>query len=102
VFSGCYYVGHIDNVIPIPPESKNSQQVKTALNAVGITENKFEDMVDSALNITFKVKDVHVCFAKVFTRPLDLKGYKFDYQFHLVKLEEYPKFTKEISKYSNH
>ena len=99
---GCYYVGYIDNVTPIKPESKIKQQVKSALSVVGIVDTKLEDMLLSALNITFKVNDVHVCFPKVFERPLELKRCEFDYQFKLFKLGDFPSFSEKIFKYTNH
>jgi hypothetical protein len=94
---GCYYVGYINNVRRIGPEAKDAESVGAALQAVGIHHNNFLPMLPYALNISFKVKDVHLGKRCVFQQPIELQRGK--YRFALYNLSRHHNFLTEINNY---
>ena len=62
---GCFYIGYIENVQRIEPLSKPENDVRTELKGVDLNHNGFIPMLSYSMNISFKVKDVHINFNQV-------------------------------------
>ena len=99
IMPGNYYVGYIDNVSPIKNIAKTNEEVHNTLTNVGIMHDGYIPMLPFALNISFKVKDVHVDFEGVFKRPIRLERGQF--RFSLYDMNKHTNFIVAISKYTN-
>lgn len=88
---GNFYIGYIDNVSRIKYLAKENEEVRNILTKVGIKHNGYIPMLPFAINISFKVKDVHVDFDGVFKRQFRLE--RGQYRFGLYNIEGHKNFS---------
>ncbi len=95
---GDYYLGYIDSVKRIQAIKREEEDVENCLVSKGIKGQGFRPMLPFAYNISFKVKDVHVDFERVYERRLELR--RGQYRFALYDLKKHENFLKLISRFS--
>ena len=91
------YEQHAKPLIKHELAQELENDVRTELKGVDLNHNGFIPMLSYSMNISFKVKDVHINFNQVFQHPIQLNRGQF--RFALYNLNNHPNFLTEINNY---